>query len=159
MTVTVYTLAFPFDASCLQPVGGYWRGIKQTHWVLLMITDLLKVHTYYSPLFSADSRPRCESFPSSTCSALPFTPGCWCAALSANHGRPASMWWQICGRRERLHPHVAFWKMPTAHSVKLRRYEHAQQRRSSRHGNIARLYAGCSPPQTPPTPRTLIYRF
>lgn len=34
----------------------------------------------------------------------------------------------------------------------LARCEHAQQRRSSRHGNIARLYAGCSPPQTPPHP-------
>lgn len=40
--------------------------------------------------------------------------------LTADSHRPqpitaerTSMSWQICERRERLHPHVAFWKMPT----------------------------------------------
>lgn len=93
-------------------------------------------------------------------------------AADAQRSRPITAGLPACdgsfvGEGKRLHPHVAFWKMPTPHSVKLlaerslARCEHAHQRRSSRHGNITRLYAGCSPSSpNPHQPFTsLLYFF
>lgn len=134
---------------------------------LSVTTDPLKAHTYYSPLFSADSRPRRESFPRQHMLRFTFHPRPLMRS-ALGQSRPACQ-----------HVMADLWAKGTAASSRgflknanrsqceappsarsLARCEHAQQRRSSRHGNIARLYAGCSPPQTPPThPPTLIYRF
>ena len=80
------------------------------------------MHSFDFTLFMLGSsfHPRWVPFSSlQPCYTLPLTFDCWFTASSANHSRAASACHsRFVGRRERLHPHVAFWKMPTPHSVK-----------------------------------------
>lgn len=142
----------------LRPVGGYWWRIKLTRNVLFMLPNDLKVPTYYSSLFREDSRLRCKSFASHTCSVFTFHP--WLLMRSAlGQSRPvcqhvmADLWAKGNGciltwLFEKCQP-LTVWS--SAERCELARCEHAHQRRSSRHGNITRLYACCSPSNPQPS--------
>lgn len=76
------------------------------------------------------------------CCILPFTFDCWLTPpRSANHSRAASMSWQAGERRERLRPHVAFWKMPTHSACSSDEPFHA---RLCEHARRSRLSVGSS---------------